>query len=173
MLTSSVSASYFDTSDIVWQMIKWVKILHWTIQPYLSPPIYHGGWTLLTLHPLATRDGHFPNILHWNILAHKNEYSNIRLLKLGLMRKKLFRITKFLSRFLNKLMISHYSTMFYNNVTFYRKCKQQQQQKYIKKAFKIKQSKLKNQADCGNYSTECRLHILESAYIYCLNCFTY
>ncbi len=54
------------------------------------------------------------------------------------MRKTLFLISKFLSRFLNKLIISRYSTMIYNNVTFYIKvlfwlktCKQQQQ-KYIK-----------------------------------------
>ncbi len=53
------------------------------------------------------------------------------------MRNTLFLIIKFLSRFLNNLMISRYSTMFYN-VTLYRKvlfwlktCKQQQQ-KYIK-----------------------------------------
>ncbi len=51
----------------------------------------------------------------------KNKYSNICLFKLGLMRKTLFFISKFLSQFLNKLMISHYSTMFYNNVTLYRK----------------------------------------------------
>ncbi len=30
------------------------------------------------------------------------------------------------------------------------------------------QSKRKNQADCANYSTEFRLHILESAYVYCV-----
>ncbi len=90
------------------------------------------------------------------------------------MRKTLFLITKFLSQFLNKLMISRYS-IFYNNVTLYRKdlfwlktCKQQQQQNIFKKAFKIKQSKWKNQADCANYSKECRLHILKSAYIYCV-----
>ncbi len=35
------------------------------------------------------------------------------------------------------------------------------------KAFKIKQSKWRNQADCANYRTY-RLHILESAYIYCV-----
>ncbi len=46
----------------------------------------------------------------------------------------LFLITKFLSRFLNKLMISRYTSVFYNNVTLYRKilfwlkntCKQHQ-----------------------------------------------
>ncbi len=50
------------------------------------------------------------------------------------MRNNAFLIIKFLSRFLsNKLMISRYSTMFYNNVMLYRKvlfwlktCKQQQ-----------------------------------------------
>ncbi len=95
------------------------------------------------------------------------------------MRKTLFLIIKLSSRFLNKLMISLYSTMFYNNVTLYRKvlfwletCVNNNK-KYIKKAFKIKQSKQNDQADCANYSTDCRLHILESAYIYCLNCFTY
>ncbi len=35
------------------------------------------------------------------------------------MRKTLYLIIKFLSRFLNKLMISRYTTMFYNNVTLY------------------------------------------------------
>ncbi len=74
------------------------------------------------------------------------------------MRKKLFLIIKFLSRFLNKLMISRYTTMFYNNITLYRKvlfwlktCEQKKIHK--KKAFKIKQSKRKNQADCANYRT--------------------
>ncbi len=37
------------------------------------------------------------------------------------MRKTLFLITKFLSRFLNKRMISRYLTMFYNSVTLYHK----------------------------------------------------
>ncbi len=50
----------------------------------------------------------------------KKLHSNIRLFKLGLMRKTLFLI-KFLSWFLNKLLISRYTTMFYNNVTLYRK----------------------------------------------------
>ncbi len=87
--------------------------------------------------------------------------------------RKTFLITKFLSQFLNKLMISRYS-MFYNNVTSQgfilveNMCKQQQQKNTFKKAFKIKQSKWKNQADCANYSKECRLHILKSAYIYCV-----
>ncbi len=89
------------------------------------------------------------------------------------MRKTLFLITKFLWQFLNKLMISRYS-MFYNNVTLYRKdlfwlktCVNNNKNTF-KKAFKIKQSKWKNQADCANYSKECRLHILKSAYIYCV-----
>ncbi len=101
-------------------------------------------------------------------------YSNICLFKLDLMRKTLFLITKILARFLNKLMIRGYSTMFYNNVAIY--CKVlfwlktcgNNNRTYIKKTFKIKQSKQKNQADCANYSTECWLHILESAYIYCV-----
>ncbi len=53
-------------------------------------------------------------------------------------------------------MISRYSTKFYNNVTLYGKvlfrlkmCKQQQKV-HLKKAFKIKPSKRKNQADCAN-----------------------
>ncbi len=71
---------------------------------------------------MQAREEHFPKILHLNIRAqNKNEYSNIRLFMLGLLRKTLFLITKFLSRFLNKLMIRRYSTMFYNNVTLYRK----------------------------------------------------
>ncbi len=86
--------------------------------------------------------GIFPKKLHSNIRAHKK--TNIRIFKWGLMRKTLFLIITFLSQFLNKLMISSYTTMFYNNVTLYCKvlfwlktCKppqqQQQQQKNIKK----------------------------------------
>ncbi len=89
------------------------------------------------------------------------------------MRKTLFLIIKFLSRFLNKLMISRYTTMFYNNVTLYRKvlfwlktCKEKKE-KWKKKNIQD-QCKWKTQADCANYSTERRLHILESAYMYCV-----
>ncbi len=46
-------------------------------------------------------------------------YSNICLFKWDSMRKTLFLITKILARFLNKLMIRGYSTMFYNNVAIY------------------------------------------------------
>ncbi len=41
----------------------------------------------------------------------------------------------------------------------------QQQQKYIKKAFKIKPSKRKNQADCANYSTEWATYTRVSLYL--------
>ncbi len=49
----------------------------------------------------------------------KMKYSNICLFKWDLMRKNLFRITKILARFMNKLMIRRYSKMFYNNVAIY------------------------------------------------------
>ncbi len=72
-------------------------------------------------YDMQARDEHFPKLLHLNIRAQKNEYSNIRLFMLGLMRKTLFLISKFLSWISEQVMISRYSTMFYNNVTLYRK----------------------------------------------------
>ncbi len=67
-------------------------------------------------------------------------------------------------------MISRYSTKFYNNVTLYGKvlfrlkmC-EQQQKVHFKKAFKIKPSKRKNQADCANYSTEWATYTRVSLY---------
>ncbi len=62
------------------------------------------------------------------------------------MRNKLFLIIKLLSQFRNKLMISLYTTMFYNNVVI--------SQGFIlakNKAFKIKQRKWEYQADRANY----------------------
>ncbi len=82
-----------------------------------------------------------------------------------------FLMIKFLSLFLNKLVISRY-TMFYNNVTLYLKvlfwlktCKQKSIEKT--KAFKIKQSKRKNQADRANYSTQ-RTYTQVSLYLLCV-----
>ncbi len=61
-------------------------------------------------------------------------------------QKTLFWITKFLSRFLNKLMISCYTTMFYNNVTLYLKVlfllKICEQQKYIKKSIQYQSEQI-------------------------------
>ncbi len=77
------------------------------------------------------------------------------------MRKTIFLIIKFLPRFLNKLMIKYtqrYTTMLrYLKVLFCLKTCVNQKNIYAykkTKAFKIKQSKLKNQADSANYSTE-------------------
>ncbi len=85
------------------------------------------------------------------------------------MRKNLFWITKILARFLNKLMnfLQQRCDILQGFILVENMCKQQQNI-HLKKAFKIKQSKQKSQADYTNYSTECWLHILESAYIYCV-----
>ncbi len=84
------------------------------------------------------------------------------------MRKMLFLIIKLSSRFLNKLMISRYTTMFYNNVMLY--CKALF---WLKTCKKTNKTSIQDQAkQTGKSSrlpiTERRLHILESAYIYCV-----
>ncbi len=108
--------------------------------------------------------------LHSNISAHKER--NIRLFKWGLMRKTLFLIIKFLSQFLNKLMISLYTTMFYNNVTLYRKVLFWLKTCVNKKKYITKKHSRSSRANGKTKQTvpvtERRLHILESAYIYCV-----